>query len=176
MATKAKFTKTEVKTITKKIQEVVEKARRENKHELFRGLSEEDIARKLERVNSPMIVGLGWSPTTPGNDENVTINVFNPDPTAASDLYLHVWVGSGNVDPNNGTFLLNVDARFPRLSKPGPFGFTLAAGGNTSLAFALRVPATAERTVYMGTACLMRISYHDVGQYLDRACFPFVVA
>ena len=174
MATQ-KFTKEDIPRLTKQIKEVVEKAKKENKHENFSGLTEEDIARKLQRVNSPMIVGMGWSNSTLGGTENVSITVFNPDPTSANSLYLHVWVGSGNVDPNTGTFLLNVDDRFANLTQPKAFGFTLASGASTSLSFSFTVPASVQKTVYLGNSCLMRVDHHDIGTYLDRSCFPFEV-
>ena len=175
MAT-TKFTKEDVTKLTKQIKDEVEKAKKENKHENFTGVSAEDIARKLGRVNSPMITSQGWNNSTPGGTVNITIGVFNPDPTSSSNLYLHAWVGSGNVDPNTGTFLINVDPRFPRMAQPKFFGFSLAAGASTSISFAIKVPATVEKTVYLGNSCLMQIDYHDIGKYLDRSCFPFDVA
>src|SRR6266571_403302 len=44
--------------------------------------------------------------------------IYNPDAKPAYNLYGLIWVGSGNVDPAVGTFLLNVDTRFPRLTQP----------------------------------------------------------
>ena len=89
---------------------------------------------------------------------------------------MHVWVGSGNADPTVGTFLLNVDPRFPRLTQPAAFGVTLpASGGSTTLNFSIKVAATVEKSNYIGNSCLMQLSYHDIGQYLDRGCFPFSV-
>ena len=175
MATK-KFTKDDVTKLTKQIKDAVEKQKKENKNENFTSVNEEDIARKLGRVNSPMIVSQGWNNTTPGGTVNITIGLFNPDPTSASSLYLHAWVGSGNVDPVTGSFLNNVDPRFPRLAQPKFFGLTLAAGASASISFAIKVPANVEKTVYLGNSCLMQIDYHDIGKYLDRSCFPFEVA
>jgi hypothetical protein len=67
-----------------------------------------------------------------------------------------------------GTFLLNVDTRFPRLTEPIFAGLTLAAGASATISFALQVPTTVERTNYLGNSCLMRFNWHDVGTYLDR--------
>ena len=53
----------------------------------------------------------------------------------AESLYVHVWVGSGNVDPVVGTFLLNVDTHFPRLTQPKTFGLQLASVAGTLLTF-----------------------------------------
>ena len=101
--------------------------------------------------------------------------IFNPDPTTARDLYMHVWIGSGNVDPTVGTFLLNVDTRFARLTEPAAFGLSLAPGASSRFDFTITVPATVQRTKYLGASCLMRFNYNDVGQYLDRGVFPFAV-
>jgi len=91
---------------------------------------------------------------------------------------VHVWVGSGNVDPTVGTFLLNVDTRFPRLTQPAAFGLFLDSGAMASLNFALNVPTTVERTNYMGQSLLMQANYFDVGtsRILDRWLFEFEVA
>jgi hypothetical protein len=83
--------------------------------------------------------------------------------------------GSGNVDPVTGTFLLNVDTRFPRLTQPIFDGLTLASGASGTLSFALKVPATVEKTNYLGNSCLMRFNWHDIGTYLDRGVFVFGV-
>ena len=48
---------------------------------------------------------------------NYNLGIWNPDPVQATSLFAHVWVGSGNIDPTVGTFLLNVDQRFPRRTR-----------------------------------------------------------
>jgi hypothetical protein len=63
------------------------------------------------------------------------VGIVNPDPMTAESLYVHVWVGSGNVDPVVGTFLLNVDTHFPRLTQPKTFGLQLASVAGTLLTF-----------------------------------------
>jgi hypothetical protein len=50
--------------------------------------------------------------------QQANVGIRNPDPSQAIWLFAHAWVGSGNVDPAVGTFLLNVDTRFPRLTEP----------------------------------------------------------
>lgn len=171
----AKLTAKQIKEQTEKVQAAIAKHKRENKEEHFTSLTAEEIAAKLKRVNSPMIVSQGWSGTTPGGTFNYSVGIQNPDPTSAGSLYVHVWVGSGNVDPTVGTFLINVDPRFPRLTQPPAFGVTLAPGASTTLTFAIAVPAGIQKTVYLGNSCLMQLSYHDVGKYLDRGSFPFNV-
>lgn len=171
-----KWTAAQIKEQIQKLQQVVEKHKRDNKEEHFTAITPEEIEKKLKRVKSPMIVSQGWGNTTPGGTVNYNLGIFNPDPTQANSLYAHVWVGSGNVDPVVGTFLLNVDPRFPRLTQPPFFGLTLAAGASATLSYALKVPSTVEKTNYMGTSCLMLLNYHDLGIYLDRGVFPFTVS
>lgn len=171
----AKLTAAQIKEQTKKIQDTIAKHKRENKEENFTSVKPEEIDAKLKRVNSPMIVSQSWGNSTPGGTFNYSVGIHNPDPGPASDLYVHVWIGSGNVDPTVGTFLINVDPRFPRLAQPPFFGFTLASGANTTLNFSIKVPTTVEKTVYLGNSCLMQLNYHDIGKYLDRGVFPTAV-
>ena len=126
---KSKFTAAQIKEHIKRIQEVIEKQKLENKGEQFTVITPEEIEKKLKRVNSPMIVsqtGTWPSPTPAGGTLIYKLGIYNPDPTQAVWLFAHVWVGSGNVDPTVGTFLLNVDTRFPRLTQPAFAGLTLA--------------------------------------------------
>ena len=171
-----KLTAAEIKAQVERVQKVIEKNKSEHKAEHFTGLTAEEIERKLKRVKSPMIVSQGWNSTTPGGTVNYNLGVYNPDPTQAIWLFAHVWVGSGNVDPVAGTFLLNVDTRFPRLTHPAFSGLTLAAGASATLSYALKVPSTVEKTNYLGNSCLMRFNWHDVGDYLDRGVFVFAVS
>ncbi|MFN0103423.1 MAG: hypothetical protein ACKV2U_15200 [Bryobacteraceae bacterium] len=170
-----KWTAAQIKKHIVSIEKAVETQKRENKGEHFTSVTPDEIERKLKRVNSPMIVSQGWGNTTPGGTVNYSLGLYNPDPTQAIWLFAHVWVGSGNVDPNVGTFLLNVDTRFPRLTQPAFSGLSLAAGASATLTFALKVPAAAEKTNYLGNSCLMRFNWHDVGTYLDRGIFVFAV-
>jgi hypothetical protein len=170
-----KFTEAQIKEHVQRIEKAVEKHRTENMGEHFTSVTPDEIERKLKRVNSPMIVSQGWGSVAPGGTVNYSLGIYNPDPTQAFWLFAHVWVGSGNVDPTVGTFLLNVDTRFPRLTQPTFSGLTLAAGASATLRFALEVPATVERTNYLGNSCLMRFNWHDVGAYLDRGIFVFRV-
>ena len=171
-----KWTAAQVKEHILGISKAIEKHKRENKGEHFTAVTPEDIARKLKRVNSPMIVSQGWSNTTAGGTFNYGLGIYNPDPTQAIWLFAHVWVGSGNVDPGVGTFLSNVDTRFPRLTLPKFAGLTLAPGASATLNFSIKVPASIDKTNYLGNSCLMQFNWHDVGKYLDRGVFVFEVA
>ncbi|MBT1513232.1 hypothetical protein KIP88_22315 [Bradyrhizobium sp. SRL28] len=175
MAKKPKFTAAQIKEQAKKIQQAIERHKRENEGEHFTSLTTDEIEKKLKRVNSPMIISQGWNSTSPGGVVNYNLGVYNPDPTQAIWLFAHVWVGSGNVVPTVDAFLLNVDARFPRLTQPTFSGLTLASGASATLSFALAVPSAVQRSNYIGNSSLMHFNWHDVGQYLDRGVFVFAV-
>jgi|SRR5215813_4406469 len=164
---KSKWTPAQIKEHIKNIEKAVEKHKNENKEEYFESITPELIEKKLKRINSPMIVSQGF-----GN----TVGIFNPDPITRSFLWVHVFVGSGNVDSNVGTFLLNVDTRFPRLTGPSSStGQSLAPSTSATLNFSIKVPTTIERSLYLGNSCLMGIDIFDVGTYFDRSCFRFSV-
>jgi len=165
-----------IKEQVQRIQKAIQQQKRENKGEHFTALTPEEIAKKLKRVNSPIIVSQGWNSTTPGGTINYNLGIFNPDPVQAIWMFAHVWVGSGNIDPVVGTFLLNVDTRFPRLTQPAFDGLTLAPGASTTLSYSLTVASTVEKTNYIGNSCLMQFNWHDVGTYLDRGVFVFAVS
>lgn len=179
MATKraAKFTAEQVKEHTKRIQEIVEAEKgRIKKGDNFTAITPTELEVKFKRVNSPMIVWQSWTgAVAPGGTIGYNVGIYNPDPVQAIWLFGHVWVGSGNVDPVVGTFLSNVDDRFPRLTQPAFAGLNIPAGGSSSLSYALKVPSTAEKTNYLGNTLLMQSTWHDVGLYLDRALFVFGV-
>jgi hypothetical protein len=174
-STRKKLTSAQIKEQTKKIQDAIDKHKREHRDENFAALTPEEIERKLKRTNSPMMVSASWGSAPPGGTFNYNVGILNPDPVADNSLYVHVWVGSGNVDPTVGTFLLNVDTRFPRLTEPKVFGLALAPGASSTLSFTIKVPTMVEKSNYLLNACLMRANTFDVGQYLDRGVFPFAV-
>ncbi len=153
-------------------QEVVAKRKRWN----YTSPSEKELARKLTRVRSPMIVFQGWSgSTSPGGSITYTVGIYNPDPTTQIWLYAHVFVGPANPVPDTGLALGEVDSRFPRLTMPDFFGLSIASGATETLQFTVAVPSNIEKSNYLGNTFLFRASYHDVGLYLDRGVFPFEV-
>lgn len=176
MPAKKTMTPREIKAHTERIKQAIEQHRRQHKDEHFTAITPEEIERKLKRVNSPMIVSQSWGPASLGGTENYTVGVYNPDPTQNIWLFVHVFVGSGNVDSTTGTFLLNVDPRFPRLTEPAATGLTLGPNASTTISFAIKVPATVEKTNYIGNSCLMQYNWHDIGKYLDRGVFVFAVS
>jgi hypothetical protein len=174
---KAKWTRAEIKKKIEIIQEEVEKQkRRVKKGENFIAVTPEDIERKLKRVNSPMVLSHRWShKTPPGGTLDYDLHIFNPDPRWTHNVFAHVWVGSGNIDTTVGTFLLNVDQRFPRMTQPDD-GQSLAPNTSSVLKFNFEVPSTVEKSNYLLNSCLMQFNYFDVGTYLDRGLIVFEVS
>ena len=173
---KRDWTAAEIKEQIQNIQKVIGEQKREFKSEHFTSVTPEEITKKLKRSMSPMIVSQGWNSTTPGGTVNYNLGIYNLDSPDAIWLFAHVWVGSGNIDPIVGTFLLNVDTRFPRLTQPKMDGLALAPDASATLKFALKVPSTVEKSNYLGNSCLMQLNWHDVGSYLDRGVFVFGVS
>jgi hypothetical protein len=174
MVKKRKFTRTQIKAHIKNIQDAMEQQKREaeKRGDLFRSLTPEQIEEKLKRANCPFLAGGAYTgATSPGGTISSIINIYNPDPTPVDDLFVHVWVGSGNADPTIGTFLLDVDTRFPRLTQPSGGGLQMASGKVAGSRF--MVPTGVEKTSYMEQICLFR--WLHPAQYLDRGMFIFEV-
>jgi hypothetical protein len=160
-----------------------EKAASDARGRHFTALSQPTVAKRLAAPEKPFLGMISWSKKTPpGGTVDLAVFVFNSDTNPTPDVYVHEWVGSGNIDPNIGTLLLNVDTRFPRLTRPeapgllvgDPHEFPLQPGMKR-LNFSIAVPPSVEETVYMGNICLMQLASHGVGKYLGRAVFPFAV-
>lgn len=154
----------------------IEKHRSQSKSENFTAITREQLEKKFERINSPYISSQGWGGASPGGTFNYSIGIVNPDPFQAIWIFAHTWVGSGNVDPVVGTYLSNVDGRFPRLTEPKFAGLQLPAGGSAVLSFSIKVPAGVEKSNYLGNTCLMRVNWHEQGLELDRSTYVFNVA
>jgi hypothetical protein len=140
----AKFTAAEIKKQIKKIQQALEKekSRYRDQNLNVTEVKPEDIERKLRRMKSPFTVLQLWTGSTPaGGTINYIVGIWNPDPFMANNIFVHAWVGSGNVDPVVGTFLLNVDTRFPRLTEPDFDAASIYPSSWWIISFALKVPA-----------------------------------
>lgn len=162
----------------RRIQEFLRKQEATAKREgwNYTSVSEDELAVKLSRVHSPMIVFQAWSSfTSPGGSISYTVGIYNPDPVARGWLYAHVFIGAANMAPDVSTALSAVDPRFPRLTMPAFFGLTVAPGATATLQFSVAVPNNVEKTNYLGNTFLFQATYHDVGIYLDRSLFPFGV-
>jgi hypothetical protein len=157
-----------------------ERKNREKKGEVFTGLTKEEFEKKMKRAESPMITWQGWSGgTAPGGTINYSVGIQNPDPVGWDYLAVSVSIGNRNAIASNDEFMTTFDARFPTYAKPQPFGFSLAPtgslGASTSQSFVVKIPAGVEKTGYFGNACLLQLSFNDVGKYLDRGVFFFEV-
>jgi hypothetical protein len=172
-----KWTAKQIKEHIKNIEKAIEKHRKKNKEKYFEAITPEEIEEKLNRVNSPFIKSVGYGDAPHGGTLNLNIGIYNPDPITFRSLYVHTFVGSGNIDPNLGTFLLNVDTRFARLTAPPTHsGQTLASEDYTILSFSLDIPPTVEKTVYLLNACLFERGIFSTGTFFDRASLSVVVS
>jgi hypothetical protein len=148
-----------------------------------------DAQQRLE-AGTPFFNGASWDAVAPpGGVIKLRTFIWNPlHPEVTSGLYVHVWVGAGGIDPVAGTFVSNVDTRFPRLTEPEGFGLrpgmmapdTSGFEPNVmSLDFAVNVPAGVEVSNYIGNIALIQLgrmgSSDDVCRYLDRTTFVFKV-
>lgn len=173
---KGKFTETETAKHIKKIQEETEKYKGSvKKGDNFIAPTEEQLREKLQRVNSPFFTFESWGNAAPGGTVNYNVGIYNPDPVLQVWMFAHVFVGSGNVVSDTGRFLLNVDARFPRLTQPNFAGLNLAAGASATLSYSIKIPSTIEPSNYMGNTILFRANWFDPGTEYDRALFVFRV-
>ncbi len=162
-----------VKTIRQRIERERKKATQKELN--FTAPTDEQLRRKLGRVNSPIIVFQVWSDAPAGSSVSYTVGISNPDAFSWNNLYVHVFVGPANPVQNLGHALQCVDASFARLTQPDFFGLTVDPGDTESVSFQLPVPAGTEPSEYLGNAFLFQAAYHDVGQYFDRGAFPFTV-
>jgi len=157
-----------------------ERQAREKEGYTFTGLTSQELAEKLKRANSPMIVFQGWDNSAPpGGAISYTVGVFNPDPVGWGQLSVAVSVGNRNPIVSNDGFLSDSDRRFPTLAQPATLGFALgplgSANASASFSFVLNLPDPVEKTGYFGNTVLEQVRFHDVGLYLDRAVFFFSI-
>ena len=142
-----------LKAQIRRIERTIEKLKKESRGRHFASITSDEIERRLKLAKDPFILSLGWDPyTKPGGniEAHVTVYVFEP---SVWDC-LHLWVGSGMVDPGGDTILLNVDTRFPRLTQR-PLRME-----QVPLKFTLQIPTTIEKTTYFLWFCLLR-TFHD---------------
>jgi hypothetical protein len=173
---KKPFTAEEKTKHIKTIQEEVEKQKKKvRKGENFASATEEQLKEKLGRVNSPMIVWESWGSAAPGGTFTYNVGAYNPDPVVQNGLVCYFFVGPGNPISDLASFMLNADARFPKLAQTPPFGFSLNPGETKTISFTVKVPTSAEPGGYLGNSVLFFSNSFDVGTYLDRATFVFQV-
>ena len=177
-AEKPKFSPEGVKRHKKNVRDEIEKQRKANKHEHFHGISDEELEKKLSSIESPFINWTSFGSAPPGGTVSMSAGVYNPDPVTQSFLFLHGFSGSGNAVPATdiGSYLLNVDTRFNRLTQPPWIGLSLAPSTSSSaLNFALKIPATIDKGPYIWNFALLQLAIFGVGKVFDRASFVFNV-
>ena len=173
---KKPFTEEEKTRHIKKIREEVEKQKKNvKKGDNFVGATEEQLRDKLGRVNSPMLTWVSWGSAAPGGTITSSVGAYNPDPVVKNGLDCYFFVGPGNVVSDPGAFMLNADARFPKLAQTPPFGFSLNPGETKTITFNIKVPSSIEPSGYLGNYVLFAQNTFDVGTYLDRVTFFFQV-
>ena len=175
-----KWTAGQIEEHVQRIQKAIKTYKRKDKNWQIAAITPEQIRKKLTRVNSPILTFHGWNSQPANGKIHIDLGVDNPDPTAVTDLYVLIWVGTGYADPTPGTYLLNVDTRFPRLVQPNivgaaSFGLILAAGTSTILHFDLPVASTVPKTNYITNICLMHLPAFDDPLLLDRSVLAFNV-
>ena len=86
---------------------------REQKGDVVSTITREELEKKLNRVNSPMIAGQGWSGSVPaGRSFTYSITVNNPDPVAFGNFAVAVFIGNRNAIVSNDLFMADYDQRF----------------------------------------------------------------
>ena len=177
-ATGGKKSPADIKRAIEAIEAEIQKAKKERVKAgvSFTALTREQLLKKLQRTESPIIIWQGWSDSTlPGGTIYYTVGVSNPDPVSWDYLALAVFVGNRNPIRNSDVFLTDFDRRFPTLAQPHPFGFSLGPLASTSYNFELKIPAGVDKTSYFGNSVLFQLNFHDIGTYFDRGVFFFAV-
>lgn len=159
-----------------KILQEIENRRMEavQEEQYFTPPPEERFARDLTK---PLVIWQAWNPSVArGGSLVYGVGLANPTPRKWVALFAHFFIGPANVvapsPPQDvGVALSAVDARFPRLTLPGFPGLTLDADAVHALGFALTIPEAVERGNYLGNCFLLRVGWHQPGEYLDRSVF-----
>ena len=160
--------------IKKDVQKLQRAAERQDWN--FTTPTDDQLTEKLGRAKSPMIVFQGWNGSAPpGGSISYQVGINNPDPTDWIWLFVHLFIGPGNMVANTGSALAAVDERFPRLTLPEFDGLQIASGATESLTFKVPVPAGVEPSNYLGNSFLFQATWHDPGNYIDRGLFVFQV-
>jgi hypothetical protein len=151
----------------------------------FTALNEQQLtARLLPRraptmlvpMVAPMIVWQGWTATTnPGGLITYSFGVYNPLPTSQNWLFAYGFIGPANFIHDPAMAVQTADTRFPRLCEPSFPGLDVGPGATATLHFEMKVPVGIEPSNYLGNTFLFNADWHDVGAYVDRGCWPFVV-
>jgi hypothetical protein len=163
------------------IEEILEKAEKYSSKAKEKKLnvttvSREQLKKKLDKSDSPMIIFQSWMGSVPaGGTLNYNIGIWNPDPVTHIWIFAHVFVGLANIAPDVGAAVAAVDPRFPRLTLPDFSGLSIGPGNTETLNFSIPIPSGIEPSNYLGNTFVFHSTWHDVGEYLDRSLFVFKV-
>jgi len=167
---------TNLKEQIRRIEKALEKHKKKTKGMHFTSATGNEIESRLG-ANNPWLSGLGWDDrTTPGGTVKIQVSIDNPRTVQVSNLYVHVWIGSGIGDPSGDTFVPNVDTRFPRLTEPHFPGLYVDAQSDASLHFNMEIPVTVERTHYFLCYCLVTFGGWAPWRVFDRKMVIIEVA
>jgi hypothetical protein len=151
------------------------RAAAESEGESFTAPTPEQLEQKLRRARSPFIYFQSWNNASLGGAVTYNVGITNPDPTTWIWLFVHLFIGPGNIASRVGEAVQAVDSRFPRLTLPRFAGLSLNPGASQPLNFSIPVPSSVEPGNYLGNSFLFQSVWHDPGEYLDRSVFVFEV-
>jgi hypothetical protein len=160
------------------IEKEVAKLRKEaeGRGEVTQALTRVEFDAKLKRVNSPMIIAHGWSPSAPpGGTITYWLWIRNFDVLPSTGIALTVFVGNRNPITSNEQFFNAFDARFPTYALGAPTGFTMGPAQPGMYSFQVAIPMGVEKTGYFGNFALQKINFLGVGTVIERSCFFFDV-
>jgi hypothetical protein len=143
---------TSLKQQIRSIEGTVEKLKKESKGKHFTSITSGEIKRRLKLASDPFITTISYDGyASPGGKIETRVGIYNV--TVESTMCLHVWVGSGMIDPSGDQILLNVDTRFPRLADCSNYI------GQREAKLTLQIPNTVERTDYLLWFCLLATGF-----------------
>jgi hypothetical protein len=143
----------------------------------FAAASADKILERMKAGRTPFLYGAAWNYRTPAAGTlSVAVGVDNPDPVQQSFLYVHLFVGPGNLAPDAVDGISLVDQRFPRATEPEFAGLFMSPFSETTLGFELPLSGRLEETHYFGNLFLIQQNPFALpGQVLDRVSFVFKV-
>ena len=169
---------TEARKIAEPLLEKVEFVREEahERRERFEALTKEQLLSKImgKTSKSPYFYAQSWGSASPGGSTTYTAYVHNPDPNGYSGYWLfgYLLFGPANFIGSPDVAFTSVDERFPRYYQR----CSVAAGSDTSMTFAIDVPAGLKTGIYIGNCFLVTRNSFDVGSSGDRAAFDLTVS
>jgi hypothetical protein len=149
----------------------------EGRGQVVDAITRAEFEAKLKRVNSPMIVAHGWSPTAPpGGTITYWVYIRNFDIQPSTNIALTVFVGNRNAIAGTDEFFSGFDTRFPTYALGAPNGFTMGPAQPGMFSFQVAIPQVIEKTGYFGNFAIQKVAFLGAGTVIERSCFFFEVA